>query len=162
MAEIPPRQAWDDGMNLARTTMAISLWQPWATLIMIGAKRIETRGWCSRGLGRLVIHAAREKRELAYCGNAVYRAALNAAGITHLSQIPLGAALGVVDLTGFKTAEDLRVTISDQEKEFGNYADGRFGWLLENPRPFTAPLPYKGAQGVFQIPSHLVEKALPA
>jgi hypothetical protein len=36
----------------------ITLTQPWATLVAIGAKRIETRGWLTRYRGPLAIHAA--------------------------------------------------------------------------------------------------------
>lgn len=44
---------------------ALSLWQPWATLIAIGEKRVETRGWETRYRGRLAIHAAKKwNREL--------------------------------------------------------------------------------------------------
>jgi hypothetical protein len=37
----------------------ISLWQPWASLVAVGAKRIETRGWATAYRGRLGIHAAK-------------------------------------------------------------------------------------------------------
>lgn len=36
----------------------ITLTQPWATLVAIGAKRIETRSWATRYRGPLAIHAA--------------------------------------------------------------------------------------------------------
>lgn len=38
---------------------AITLWQPWATLIRAGAKTIETRSWATSHRGPLAIHAAR-------------------------------------------------------------------------------------------------------
>lgn len=38
---------------------AITLTQPWATLVAIGAKRIETRSWTTRYRGPLTIHAAK-------------------------------------------------------------------------------------------------------
>lgn len=38
---------------------AITLTQPWATLVAIGAKRIETRSWATSYRGRLAIHAAK-------------------------------------------------------------------------------------------------------
>lgn len=38
---------------------AISLWQPWASLIALGIKRIETRGWPTAYRGPLLIHAAK-------------------------------------------------------------------------------------------------------
>lgn len=37
---------------------AITLTQPWATLVAIGAKRIETRSWRTNYRGPLAIHAA--------------------------------------------------------------------------------------------------------
>lgn len=37
---------------------ALTLTQPWATLVAIGAKRIETRSWGTRYRGPLAIHAA--------------------------------------------------------------------------------------------------------
>ena len=40
---------------------AISLWQPWATAIAVGAKRIETRHWPTKHRGPLMIHAAKRK-----------------------------------------------------------------------------------------------------
>lgn len=35
----------------------ISLWQPWATLVVLGHKKIETRGWTTDYRGPLVIYA---------------------------------------------------------------------------------------------------------
>jgi hypothetical protein len=37
---------------------ALSLWQPWASLIALGVKTIETRGWATKYRGPLAIHAA--------------------------------------------------------------------------------------------------------
>lgn len=38
---------------------AISLWQPWASAIAVGAKRVETRSWATNYRGPLAIHAAK-------------------------------------------------------------------------------------------------------
>jgi hypothetical protein len=40
---------------------AISLWQPWATLLTCGAKRYETRSWKRTYRGPIAIHAALKK-----------------------------------------------------------------------------------------------------
>lgn len=37
---------------------ALTLWQPWASLVALGVKRIETRSWSTRYRGRIAIHAA--------------------------------------------------------------------------------------------------------
>ena len=46
---------------------AISLWQPWASAIAVGAKRYETRGWPAvaggqRFAGWLAIHASKREK----------------------------------------------------------------------------------------------------
>lgn len=41
---------------------AISLWQPWASLIAAGVKSIETRGWPTNYRGQIAIHAAKRPR----------------------------------------------------------------------------------------------------
>jgi hypothetical protein len=38
---------------------AITIWQPWASLIAIGAKKYETRSWATRYTGPIAIHAAK-------------------------------------------------------------------------------------------------------
>jgi hypothetical protein len=38
---------------------ALTLWQPWASLVAIGAKAIETRSWATKYRGPLAIHAAK-------------------------------------------------------------------------------------------------------
>ena len=40
---------------------AISLWQPWASLIALGKKRIETRSWYTDYRGPIAIHAAKRR-----------------------------------------------------------------------------------------------------
>jgi hypothetical protein len=45
---------------------ALTLHQPWASLIAVGAKRIETRSWSTRYRGRILIHAgAKSPRRMA-------------------------------------------------------------------------------------------------
>jgi len=42
------------------TMKALTLWQPWASLVATGAKRIETRSCVTKYRGPLAIHAAKE------------------------------------------------------------------------------------------------------
>lgn len=39
----------------------LSLWQPWASLVALGIKTIETRSWSTKYRGPLAIHAARRR-----------------------------------------------------------------------------------------------------
>lgn len=146
---------------------AISLWQPWASLIASGAKKIETRSWPTYYRGPLLIHAAKRKnktemRALAdmpsYCG-ALGLHPINATTdevVNKIESLPFGALICVADLIDCKSVDDLSEaqlhTYKDGYSEvwLGNYDPGRFGWILANPRPIT-PVPYKGEQGLFNV-----------
>ena len=68
---------------------AITLTQPWATLVAIGAKQIETRGWRTSYRGKLAIHAAAgygkggARAHKALCGTEPFCSVLNAACKAH-------------------------------------------------------------------------------
>lgn len=147
-----------------RPVMAISLWQPWASLIMAGAKRFETRSWATEYRGPLVICAAKGglgKSELyATLVDEIFQRALFP--ILGLSQglsikefanaamgiLPRGKALGCVDLVDC-IGTDLIGDHSDIP--FGDFSHGRFAWRLEKVRRFDKPVPVKGKQGFFKI-----------
>jgi hypothetical protein len=44
---------------------ALSVMQPWATLIALGAKHIETRSWATSHRGQLAIHASSRMNRVA-------------------------------------------------------------------------------------------------
>lgn len=82
---------------------AITLWQPWASLVACGAKTWETRGWPTKYRGPLRIHASAKVPAdwLAVGGWSVYRAAdavraLDRMGGWHV--LPLGALMATVNL----------------------------------------------------------------
>lgn len=43
---------------------ALTLWQPWASLVALGIKTIETRSWSTQYRGPLAIHAAKRKPDV--------------------------------------------------------------------------------------------------
>jgi hypothetical protein len=148
------------------TIMAISLWQPWATLVAIGAKRIETRGWSPWYRGALVIHASKRfavpERDL--CDWPIFKVALARGGYASWKDLPLGAAVCLTELREVHRTEDLlaRGIVGDrgqEEREFGDYRGERYGWLLGEPRRFSSPIPFSGAQGFFKIPADVVQNA---
>jgi len=128
----------------------LSLWQPWASLIAIGAKHYETRDWKTAYRGPLLIHASRSKEGLTLCRRDPYDAVLRRAGIAE-KDLPLGAGIAIADLVEVQRTEEVRELLSDQELAFGNYADRRFAWRLENVRVFPVPVPMKGDRGVFEV-----------
>jgi activating signal cointegrator 1 len=134
----------------------ISLHQPWATLIAIGAKRIETRSWNTSYRGPLAIHASKEipkyAREFAMYDEEC-RAALDAAGYTHYSMLPKGAIVAVCNLAQVLPTFKVRELPADwwnpSEKHFGNYEAGRHGFLLVDVQRLIDPIPARGSLGLW-------------
>ena len=147
---------------------AISLWQPWASLVVSGAKEYETRSWYTAYRGPLLIHAAKRlvKEELRHYGSLFMedldifrRPELEKLTLNCLiKNMPFGAIIGSVNLVEVQSTDYLhsKKRISDKEFARGNYAFGRFGWRLQYPEKFEPPIPYKGSQGFFDVPNELL------
>jgi hypothetical protein len=130
---------------------AISLWQPWATAIVVGSKRIETRHWTTKYRGPLAIHAAkrwdRQQREFASVEFTLGRLP---------RRLPFGAVIATARLVDVQPTEELALTASAVERLYGNYEFGRFGWLLEDVVALPEPIPYRGGQSFFTVPDELL------
>lgn len=135
----------------------ISLWQPWATLWASGSKQIETRSWALKHRGPLAVHAAKvfkaDERDM--CFEEPFHSEL-LKSIDSIDAMPLGVIVGIVNISDCKTSEHLHRIISELEREFGDYSAGRYGWIANKFKPFAEPLPYKGQQGLFDVPDDLL------
>lgn len=137
------------------TVKALTLWQPWATLIAIGAKKIETRSWSTSYRGPLAIHAAKRWKEdqSAICGLPPFKSRLEKWGYRK-DNLPLGSVLAVVDLVEVyeigeqvRGGELLRRIRGDDwldELHFGDYTIGRYAWVLESVKRLAEPIPARG------------------
>ncbi len=127
---------------------ALSLWQPWATLVAIGAKKWETRSWPVEFRGQLAIHAAKKRdiESLCLVNTEPFETALKGHGL------PLGVVLCTVDvLNCFTTTHALENgLISDTERAFGDYSPGRYCFELGNLKCFSAPVPARGMQRIWK------------
>lgn len=158
---------------------ALTLTQPFATLIAVGGKKIETRSWSTNYRGPLAIHASKGygkggmRAHTALCGTEPFCTVLNAASERHYGPwsglreivehpfMPLGAIVATCELVGIvpteyiKARKIIRLTGYDdwlwteQENAFGDYTPGRYAWLLSNVRALETPMPARGAQGLW-------------
>lgn len=133
---------------------ALSIWQPWASLIMSGEKEYETREWATKYRGPLVIHASKrwgsDQRQI--CEMGTYRHLVGnaiATGPKGEWQPILGCCLGVVELIGVFPTTSKNLDLSQQERALGDYRPGRYAWRLANPRLFKEPIYQSGAQGLW-------------
>jgi hypothetical protein len=146
---------------------ALPLWQPWASLVAVGAKRVETRHWPAppRLIGqRIAIHATKTKDHMAIGGTEPFRSALVGEYPQMISGLPLGAIVATVVLARcseitVESADELERRNPD-EYAFGNYAPGRFAWVLRDVERLAVPVPFKGSQGIFDVPEHLLRGAV--
>jgi hypothetical protein len=138
---------------------AITLTQPWATLVAIGAKTIETRSWRTNYRGPLAIHAAmgwkKENVKLTVLCEP-FRTILRDADYPLFSLLPRGCVVAVADLVDcFTTDEGMQWGNRNifLETAFGDFSPGRYAWALENIRALPKPIPAKGALGLWDWPA---------
>jgi hypothetical protein len=115
---------------------ALSVRQPWASLIVAGARRHEIRPWHTEYRGPLAIHASGR---------------LPPEGYIPGRRLPLGAVLGTVELADCVRVEDLPA----EERALADFRPGHWVWRFRDPCPFPFPLPARGRLGLFRVPLDL-------
>ena len=164
---------------------ALSLWQPWATLMVIGAKTIETRPpqsvFIKNHRGALLIHATKTwhadtMQRLLHDGGDFreMRIALADAGYTNPSKLPLGAILGSICVFGcgpIAPADNkagwkielpgifaTSMDVEPRDLPFGDFRAGRLGIISSHATLFESPIPASGKQGLWEFPDNLLPK----
>jgi hypothetical protein len=108
---------------------AITIRQPWAWAIVFADKDIENRPWHTMYRGPLLIDAG-----------AAYRADVSLPRGVHTpprGDLDFSAILGVVDL------------VDVVERSRSRWFLGEYGFVLENPRALSRPIPCKGQLGLW-------------
>ncbi len=108
---------------------ALSLRQPWASLIADGRKTIETRTWRTRYRGPLAIHASARP----------------------YADLPTGGIVAVAWLYGCRPMEE-----ADEDAACIALYKGAHAWLLANVEP-VALIPCKGMLGLWTPPTDIVQ-----
>lgn len=139
---------------------ALSLTQPYATLMAIGAKKVETRAWRTHFRGWVAIHAAKafpmECRVL--CDRMPFGQAL--AEYNSVNDLPLGQILAVTEIVHCEPTEQANVT--ELEAAFGNYAPGRFAIITAGVRRLKIPIQIRGALSIWRLQNPITEADLVA
>ena len=122
---------------------ALSLKQPWATLIVAGIKPIENRTWSCPYRGPLLIHASQnwDKEGARWIVDQFP----DLRGLIYVSTHLKGRIIGQVEMIDC-------VTEYDSPWFFGPY-----GFLFEDPYEFhrEEAIPYKGKLKIFEVSEHL-------
>lgn len=142
MAALPPG-------TKPRTMKTITLWQPWASLVALGVKTIETRSWSTPHRGALAIHAAARVPPPLEIGDYAVRhlgpdrvlCGVNTPLIT--KSLPLGAVVAVsnlidaVPIVGRRERHDHALFIVDERDGLHLYdSDTGRAVRIERQRPY--------------------------
>lgn len=142
---------------------AITVWQPWAQLLVAGKKHEETRSWATSYRGPILIHAAakpaihsllelmdKETRHLAFKSLGHTEPVVN-----WKKTFPTGAIIGMAKLTDCRYIDEqyneFVRTLCPAEFAFGDFTVGRFAWVMEEPVIFDKPIMAKGKQRLWDF-----------
>ena len=120
---------------------ALSIRQPWAWLIVQGYKDIENRTWSTPFRGRIYVHAGRRMVADDYPEQRAY---IQETGIVVPADLPLGAIVGEVTISGCVDSSG------------SPWFCGPYGFTLEEPVAYEAPIPYRGQLGFFPVDDSLI------
>ena len=138
---------------------ALSLWQPWATLWVMGIKPHETRAWGTRYRGPLAVHASKRPEWDEILGHLFDIDAMAEGDLVgrfgrfREGDFPRGCVVGVGVLNAVERTVDAVRGLSPLEEACGNYGPGRMAWSLGALRRLAAPVPCRGRQGLFDLPA---------
>lgn len=147
---------------------ALSLWQPWASLWCSPCKRDETRHWPLRYRGPLLVHAAKRFEKDIDAGDPLGIILTAEFGTQWARALPTGVLIGIVHIVDCLRTEDITsawapeaVPLAEWENyHCGDFYTGRFAFRRsEHFRRFAQPIPYRGQQGLFDVPDEVVTNA---
>jgi hypothetical protein len=151
---------------------ALTVYQPYAALIAIGAKPYEFRPRRLNYRGTVAIHAGKkDPHKTPLLELQGFEAAVNKAfeASDAWSMLPLGAVIAVVDIVdceritaahGSDWAQTVTSAgainfISNDYLIFGNPKIGDFAYRIDNIRRLPHPIPCRGQQGLFTLPPEI-------
>jgi hypothetical protein len=124
---------------------ALVVRQPWAWLIVHGVKDVENRTWPTPYRGPILIVAGTSTEDLQFIAEAQE----SAARVALPAEFDRGGIVGCVTITG----------MSSPCEHPSDWAIGPWCWDLADARPLPF-VPYRGRQGLFDLPGDTVEEAL--
>lgn len=153
---------------------ALTIRQPWATLPFLvdqggkPLKQVETRTRNTKYRGRVAIHAGVRLAEDGIIqgpsgavfaevdGAFISRCCLYYAKTRHYEDIGVahmayGAIIGEVTILDSVPLAELEGTplCTERERAFGDWSEGRWGWVLGDPVRYEKPIPAKGQLGLW-------------
>lgn len=137
---------------------ALTIHQPWASLIALGFKRMETRSWDTGVRGAVAIHAGLAMPcrigAIAYVGPFTVEhdsagLLLRGPDLAWPYRLPIGAVVAVADLFQTRSTSSLEHAPSPLERGLGDHRPGRYAWSFASVSPIRQPIPATGRPGLW-------------
>lgn len=124
----------------------LSLTEPYATLIKDGKKKIETRSWKTNYRGKLYIHSSSTKMPNEYKNN---KDLMSLVDIDKLNYGNIICSCELVDCIEMTNKFIEKVRQNKNEYISGEYAEGRYAWILKDIQVLDKPIKAKGQLNVW-------------
>lgn len=138
----------------------LSMYQPWASLLVYGFKRFEGRHWDTNYRGPLWIHAGSKEPDEATIKSveAQYKKLYEGVDMPPFPQsYPTGVVIGVVDL---QDVIDQKVYTETVPKKFTGESTSEHLFVVRNPRRLNVNIRCTGNKGIFELPDGVVSTAV--
>ncbi|EDO46391.1 predicted protein [Nematostella vectensis] len=138
--------------------LCLSMHQPWASLLVLGIKRVEGRSWYTAHRGRLWIAATAKKPSADEISGVIgmYREMNPDSGVHFPKEYPTGCLLGCVDLEDCLSQEEYRERCQDSDH---TESSSPFVFICENPQQLVLKFPVKGQHKIWKLESGMHKAA---
>ena len=135
---------------------ALTIYQPWATLITLGVKHMETRSWDTKYRGPVAIHAGLawpcRIGEHALIGEFDIERdqsglLLRGKSLSWPYRLPMGAVVAIGDLFQTRSTTATGHHPDDRERALGDHSPGRYAFSITSISRLPNPIPAVGHQG---------------
>lgn len=141
----------------------LTLWEPWASLVVLGFKVHETRRWKTSYRGPLIIHAGAAWRRFQKEAHARLGAELKRLYGVDLPEPACGLIVGECRLADCEPTVDTERTLFPEsaaaagefDREAGDWSPGRYALRLADPARLLTPIPWVGSLGLRRAPEML-------
>lgn len=132
---------------------ALTISQPFASLIASGEKWIENRSWATNYRGWLAIHAGKGTQYLTPAELRAYPAGRIIAVAKLSACVRLNRSLGATDLAIPGSSRTVAQAVSHA------HCEGPWCWILDDVRR-VEHVPWRGSQGLWDVPEEIAKRLL--
>lgn len=144
------------------STACLSMWQPWASLLVYGFKRYEGRQWSTEYRGPLWIHAGsrqpteQEIQQVQAHYKMLYSQDPSIEMPDFPTDYPTGCLIGVIDLQDVITQDVYKKYVPQQ---YTKESTSENLFVARNPRRLKVSIRMPGKSGIFNLEEQVVQTA---